>query len=379
MRSPRAARNMPHYDLAIAGAGPAGSTLALLAARAGNRVLLAERSRFDTPRVGETAPPELRPLLSRLHLDHLLTAATHAEAPAVVSVWGSDQPVERHHILSPYGSALHLDRRCFDQALADAARAVGADLRLGTRVRFGAQQPSGYRVLLSDGTSAHADIAVCANGRSGGGSGLPAARCYLDDNVAAVARFAAPQRVESRTVIEAIPGGWFYLAAIPNTEIVAVFITRAGAVPSGRTRRVRWWLEALARTRLVRSALNGQPIPQALSICDARSSYLRTSAGANWFALGDARLAPDPLSGQGIIWAIADAIFAAQALSSGNDLFLTMARRTDAEVADYLSVRDRIYRMEQRFPDDRYWSARLAGVEGEAGAESCVYRKPHPY
>src|SRR3954465_11502228 len=102
---------MTHYDLAIAGAGPAGSALALLAARAGCRVLLAERSRFEAVRIGETAPPELRPLLSAIGIAHVLTDATHIGVPAVVSVWGSDEPAERHHILSPYGDAVHLDRR----------------------------------------------------------------------------------------------------------------------------------------------------------------------------------------------------------------------------------------------------------------------------
>ena len=348
------------YDVAIAGAGPAGSTLALLAARAGYRVLLAERSRFDAPRIGETAPPELRPLLSKLALGHLLNDALHADAPAVVSVWGSDEPAERHHILSPYGNALHLDRRAFDQGLALAAHAAGADLRIGANVCFESLQPNGYRVTLSGGQCVHAKIAVRANGRAGGALGLASARCYLDSNIATVARFAAaPERIEPRTVIEAIPGGWFYLAAIPGNEIVAMFMTQAAKVPAERSRRLRWWLEALARTSLVRSALSGQPIPKSLSIYDARSSYLRTTAGADWFALGDASFAPDPLSGQGIIWAMGNAIFAEQVLRSGADFAQSMAQRLSAEVADYLAVRDQIYRMEQRFPGDPYWSSRL--------------------
>jgi 2-polyprenyl-6-methoxyphenol hydroxylase-like FAD-dependent oxidoreductase len=58
------------YDIAIAGAGPAGSVLALLAARARYRVLLVEKSHFDRPRFGETAPPELRPALTRVGLSN---------------------------------------------------------------------------------------------------------------------------------------------------------------------------------------------------------------------------------------------------------------------------------------------------------------------
>ena len=65
---------MIDYDVAVAGAGPAGSVFALLAARAGYRVLLAERSSFEKPRFGETAPPELRAALTRIGLDHLARA-----------------------------------------------------------------------------------------------------------------------------------------------------------------------------------------------------------------------------------------------------------------------------------------------------------------
>jgi flavin-dependent dehydrogenase len=71
------------YDIAIAGAGPAGSVLALLAARARYRVLLAEKSYFDRLRFGETAPPELRPALTRVGLEHLAQAPFCRDAPGV--------------------------------------------------------------------------------------------------------------------------------------------------------------------------------------------------------------------------------------------------------------------------------------------------------
>src|SRR5436190_1170033 len=122
---------MSLYDIVVAGAGPAGSVLALLAARAGYRILLVEKSHFDAPRFGETAPPELRMLLARIGLEHLANRPICRDVSAAVSLWGSERPISRHHISSPYGEALHLDRRSFDEALALAARDAGAHLLLG--------------------------------------------------------------------------------------------------------------------------------------------------------------------------------------------------------------------------------------------------------
>ena len=228
-------RRMSLYDIAIAGAGPAGSVLALLAARAHYRVLLVEKSRFDRPRLGETAPPELRPVLTRVGLEHLLQAPFCRDAPGVLSVWGNDEPVARHHIFSPYGSAFHLDRRAFDEALAIAARDAGADLRLGCSARFVAQPSSGYIVQLSTGERVRSRLAILATGRAGGGLGLPYVRRYLDNNIAVAARFSSVTgQLDRRTVIEAVPGGWFYLAALPGNEFIAVFVTSATLIPSKR-------------------------------------------------------------------------------------------------------------------------------------------------
>jgi len=109
---------------------------------------------------GRTAPPELRPLLARIGLSHVLDESTHTEAPAVVSVWGNAQPAERPHILSPFGNGFHLDRRAFDERLAQAAGQAGAEVRLATSIRFERWQRGGYAVLSRRGERMQARFAV---------------------------------------------------------------------------------------------------------------------------------------------------------------------------------------------------------------------------
>jgi flavin-dependent dehydrogenase len=351
---------MKEYDITVAGAGPAGSVLALLAARAHYRVLLVERARFDKPRFGETTPPELRRALTRVGLDYLAAEPFCRDAPEVLSVWGSDQPMSRHHIFSPYGPALHLDRRKFDEALALAARDAGADLKLGCSARFAAHGSAGFIVRLSSGECARSRMAILATGRAGGGCGLPYVRQYLDDQIAVAARFPSrPGSLDRRTIIEAVPGGWFYLAALPDDAYIAVVVTLTTLVPSERGARLRWWLEALARTTVVRKALEGCRLPAVLRIANARASFARSGVGDGWFAVGDARIAPDPLSGQGIMWAIDDAASAMELFKSmeWHEFAREMQARTTRDVKDYLSERSRVYASEQRFKGDAYWIA----------------------
>src|SRR5262245_24664091 len=109
-------------------------------------------------------------------------------------------------------------------------------------------------------------------------------------------------------IIEAIPGGWFYSAAVPGNAVILAFVTLATPDSNHRHVRLRSFLEALARSVVVRKALKKFYLPQSLLVVNARASFARSGAGERWFAIGDARIAPGPLSGQGIIWAFDDAI-----------------------------------------------------------------------
>jgi hypothetical protein len=106
------------------------------------------------------------------------------------------------------------------------------------RIPSTAPQAAGAR---SSRLSVCTNAAILATGRAGGGLGLPYAREYLDNNVAVAARLPSPRgHLDPRTIIEAVPGGWFYLAALPGSQIIAVFITLATLVPSERRARLHY-------------------------------------------------------------------------------------------------------------------------------------------
>jgi flavin-dependent dehydrogenase len=92
-------------------------------------------------------------------------------------------------------------------------------------------------------------------------------------------------------------------------------------------------------------------------VANARASFARR-CGNRWLAIGDARIAPDPLSGRGIIWAIDDAASAMELLTrmQERDLPEEMRARTLLDVEAHLFERSRVDLSEQRFKDDVYWS-----------------------
>jgi menaquinone-9 beta-reductase len=126
----------PDWDVIVVGAGPAGSATALLAARAGARVLLLDRARFprDKP-CSEYLSPAATPLLARL--DPSLVADIERAAPGRLygmRVVGPDgtEAIGRfsaaHPFRSPAPYGFALPRSKLDALLLQAAVRAGAQL-----------------------------------------------------------------------------------------------------------------------------------------------------------------------------------------------------------------------------------------------------------
>src|SRR5437667_6245844 len=112
---------MMRVDVAIIGAGPAGSACAIsLRDRAPSlSVALIEASRFDAPRAGETLSPAARPLLEHLGIFAAFRSAGHAEVHGTTASWGDAAAQDNDYIFHARGPGWHLDRARFDAMLAE--------------------------------------------------------------------------------------------------------------------------------------------------------------------------------------------------------------------------------------------------------------------
>lgn len=390
---PRPARSVAggtrptNWDAIVAGAGPAGSVAALCLARAGHRVLLLDpqaprppgpRPRDPRPghplrprgagpyRIGETLPPAARPLLRDLGLLAGLDADGHLTCTGTDAAWGSEELYGRGHVMDPHGHGWHLDRVRFDAFLRGAAEDAGARPMCGVAVRR-TGRPGAWRLVVRErGVERELACAwlVDSTGRRAVIGRQGAVRLRQDRLVAAYALLTGPVPADQdlRTLVEAAPEGWWYTARVPAGRLVA-HLTDLDLVDP-RLRTAAGFLERAAGTRHVRTRLDGYaagrvPDPRW---APAHGQRLAPPAGPGWVAAGDAALACDPLSSQGILTALHTGARAAAAVDGclRGDAGALAAYRAfvDGIAARYLALHARAYADEVRWVSSPFWARR---------------------
>ena len=101
---------------------------------------------------------------------------------------------------------------------------------------------------------------------------------------------------------------------------------------------------------------------RAAGYCAAHSGWAEAASGPGWLAVGDAALACDPLSSQGLLNALYSGLMAASALRralAGDTDALKDYQRIIAQVVDaYRAHLAAWYSLESRWPDLPFWARR---------------------
>jgi len=82
---------------------------------------LIERTRFETPRVGESLAPSVQPLLAELGVWQEFLGLQPLPSYGTRSIWGAETPEVHSHMCSQWGCGWHIDRLAFDHMLAESA------------------------------------------------------------------------------------------------------------------------------------------------------------------------------------------------------------------------------------------------------------------
>lgn len=337
-------------DVAIAGAGPAGSACAIsLCSRFS--VALIEASRFDTPRLGETLSPAARPILRHLGV----WPEGHAEAHGTAAVWGGPTLHENDYLFLARGPGWHLDRARFDRMLAEEAASRGATLLLGVSVLN--VRPR-WHLSLSDGSSLEARFLVDATGNASIATRFCGARVIAFDHLISFGRFLEDSSgADPRTIVEAFEDGWWYTAPLPGGRRFVACMTEASIARRLRLHEEASWTRLLSATRVIAPLAGAASGPIVARACG--SQRLDPAAGPGWIAAGDAASRFDPLSSVGITKALRSGVFASYALGDPAGI-----RRYEhfirTEFDAYLATRAKVYADEQRWQNE-FWKGRAGG------------------
>ncbi|AMV40967.1 NAD(P)/FAD-dependent oxidoreductase [Planctomyces sp. SH-PL62] len=354
-------------DVAVLGGGPTGAAAAIALAEAGRSVVVVERSRYDSARVGEALPPEVRTPLAELGVWDRFLACGPSPSPGVAYAWGEHALKYHDFILNPVGPGWAVDRARFDAMLAAAAAARGARVLTATRPLSLGRGPAGGWTLVAaspDGPiGLRARALVDATGRAsspvrrlGGG------RLVVDRLVGLVAFLEASGMEDRGTLVEAAEDGWWYTAPIPGGKVAAAFMTDADMVPKGRAARGALWRVRLHGACETRGRLEGRRVLIEPGMVLANTTLIKRPAWDGRAAAGDAAATLDPLSGQGIHRALCSGLDAARAVDAhlrGDPWALSRySLQVASDFAADLAERARFYARERRWRGRPFWERR---------------------
>lgn len=285
-------------EVAVVGGGPSGATTALRLASLGHEVLLLDEPRTAAPRMSESLPGSIWPLLDSLALSEAVQAAGFPQASRTKLRWdGAEEVVEE--LRQP---GLHVDRERFDALLRHAALERGALLMRPARASAARPTATGWLLSVSDASGIwplRARWLVDASGGRGGvvlrgGADRSAPR------TAALISHWDDVDCGLLTRVEAGEDGWAWAAPHPQGGMnCAVFLDAGRCASLGRAGR-----EALCRSWLQRSSMLGVLLSGRLrgapGVRDASVWSHPDPVGARCLRVGDAAGRIDPLSSQGV-------------------------------------------------------------------------------
>jgi len=312
-----------------------------------------------THKIGEALPGAALRILKILDLPIPSEKGPHRRIFGNLSSWGSELLDATDFIRDPDGPGWRLDRLRFDAELRDAASRSGARL-LQTRIKRAVPTGKTWDVCFENGATVTVRWLIDATGRSAALARRLGVKRVPDSPLIALYAFGRPDTGGSfdRTLVEAVPEGWWYAASLPSGVPVAAFHTRP--IAAARLKNLPGaWGRAVTRTRYLKTMLpvaNWTP-PRA---AEAGGARLEQFGGNGWLACGDAALAFDPISAQGILSALYTAKLAGEtvvaALENEDAALARYTAQVDSIRRTYLVNRRKIYAGEDRWAARAFWA-----------------------
>lgn len=316
-----------HYDVAVIGGGPAGSTAAARLGQRGKRVVLFERERFPRFHIGESLLPCSMPLFEELGVMPALEKADFLPKYAAEFVTADGSYTRRYAfaegLVAGPGSAYEVDRAEFDEVLLNHAAECGVTVEQETQVvKFECDRTQGVEVAVRSATgerSVTAELLVDATGQSS----LVAGRLGLREMDAGLKNFAVFSHFEGAVrhsgaregdiTIVLVPEGWWWVIPLRGDR-TSVGLVAPARMLKGRKPDDAYLAERIAATPYLRERLaKANRVAPVRNVSDY--SYVsRRLAGDRWLMVGDAGAFIDPVFSTGVYLGMCSAFRAADAI-----------------------------------------------------------------
>ena len=313
-------------DVAVIGAGPAGAWAAYALARCGGDVLLIDPSHpREKPCGGGVTGRALGLVAQSVDLRNLPGVAIRSARFTASSTSAvADVPLDQRALFV----ASRLD---FDGLILDAARRAGARL-LSARATDVRRVRDGFEIETSAG--------LCRAARLVGADGANSlvrrrlASQFRRDQLSIATGFFAHGTTSDQIAIELVASPPGYLWSFPRPTHLAIGIcAQADAGSSAHTLRavVADWIRRTQTTNPAPLEPYSWPIP-SLSVADFERLQ---PSGPDWYLVGDAAGLVDPITREGIYFALLSGQWAADALMSAD---ANPPRRYTIQVRDEIGL-----------------------------------------
>ena len=315
---------MENFDVAIIGAGPAGSATAISLARRGFSVALIDKERFPREKLcGDFLNPVNWPILDEFGVKERILCQEHEKINAfrITSSAGQAATIPLPSNNSEVIFGLGLRRAYLDHVLLQTAESEGATVFQSCRVkRFKRDRAAWWLDVdyASRTQKLRAEVVVGADGRNSWIAhrlGMAVPTKIRGESVGFEFHLRNRRDAAQNVEIHLFPGGYAGLVRLDRETINLCFAIQRCKLPEPVS------LEALAEHALDKNPYLREVLGRSDPFGDPRSTYPlyfapRRCYGDGFLLVGDAMRVTEPVTGEGVYFALRSGMLAAETIDS---------------------------------------------------------------